>query len=80
MRAHHKATQKKRMMEDEEFIPGSARIKLTLTVAKEAEDDQEFKDIQKTANEIIAECRKSLKAQILKCIDVEYKSAPSADC
>eukprot|EP00957_Ditylum_brightwellii_P002414 185204-Ditylum_brightwellii.AAC.1 len=61
------------MLEDEEFIPCSARIRFTLTVVKEAEDDQEFKDIQETTNKIIADCRKSLKAQILKCIDVEYK-------
>eukprot|EP00957_Ditylum_brightwellii_P174548 13290409-Ditylum_brightwellii.AAC.1 len=42
-------------------------------VSKEAEEDQEFKDLQETTNKIIADCRKSLKAQILKCIDVEYK-------
>eukprot|EP00957_Ditylum_brightwellii_P000382 29839-Ditylum_brightwellii.AAC.1 len=66
MRAHHKATQKKRMLEDEEFIHRSARIKFTLAVAKEAEDDQEFKDIQETTNKIITNYRKSLKAQILK--------------
>ena len=39
MKAHHKATQKKRMMDNEEFIPRSARIEFTLMVAKEAEDD-----------------------------------------
>eukprot|EP00957_Ditylum_brightwellii_P008777 665263-Ditylum_brightwellii.AAC.1 len=48
MKVQHKATQKKRMMEDEEFIPCSACIKFTLTVSKEAEDDQEFKDLQET--------------------------------
>ena len=73
MKAFHKATQKKRMMDDEEFIPRSARIEFTLMVAKEAEDDQEFIDIREATNEIITDCRKSLKAQILKCIDVEYK-------
>eukprot|EP00957_Ditylum_brightwellii_P089985 6853344-Ditylum_brightwellii.AAC.1 len=61
------------MMEDDEFIPCSACIEFILMVSKEAEDNQEFKDLQETTNEIIANCRKSLKAQILKCIDVEYK-------
>eukprot|EP00957_Ditylum_brightwellii_P172650 13142553-Ditylum_brightwellii.AAC.1 len=73
MRAHHKAAQKKRMLEDEEFIPWSALIEFTLTVSKEAEDNQELKDIQEMTNKIITYCRKSLEAQILKCIDVEYK-------
>eukprot|EP00957_Ditylum_brightwellii_P041137 3114216-Ditylum_brightwellii.AAC.1 len=61
------------MLEDEELIPCSACIEFTLAVAKEAEDDQEFKDIQEMTNEIITDCRNSLKTQILKCIDVEYK-------
>ena len=61
------------MMEDDEFIPQSSCIKFTLMVSKEAEEDQEFKDLQETTNEIITNCRKSLKAQILKCINVEYK-------
>eukprot|EP00957_Ditylum_brightwellii_P078411 5963063-Ditylum_brightwellii.AAC.1 len=61
------------MMEDDEFIPCSSHIEFTLMVSKEAEKDQEFKDLQETMNKIITNCRKSLKEQILKCINVEYK-------
>eukprot|EP00957_Ditylum_brightwellii_P023185 1749720-Ditylum_brightwellii.AAC.1 len=58
MKAHHKATQKKWMMEDDDFTPCSSHIEFTLMVSKEAEDDQEFKDLQETTNKIIANCRK----------------------
>eukprot|EP00957_Ditylum_brightwellii_P123681 9429056-Ditylum_brightwellii.AAC.1 len=61
------------MMEDDDFIPCSTRIEFTLMVSKEAEEDQDFQDLQEMTNKIIANCRKSFKAQILKCIDVEYK-------
>eukprot|EP00957_Ditylum_brightwellii_P046041 3493458-Ditylum_brightwellii.AAC.1 len=61
------------MMEDDEFIPCSAHIKLALMVSKEAEGDQDLKDFTEETNKIIADCRKSLKAQILKCIDNKYK-------
>eukprot|EP00957_Ditylum_brightwellii_P007742 585667-Ditylum_brightwellii.AAC.1 len=61
------------MMEDDEFIPCFAYIEFTLMVSKEAKDNQEFKDLHETTNKIIANCRKSLKAQILKCINVKYK-------
>eukprot|EP00957_Ditylum_brightwellii_P126637 9652634-Ditylum_brightwellii.AAC.1 len=64
MKAHHKAVQKKRMLEDDEFIPCFACIECTLMVSKEAEDNQEFKDLTEEMNKIIADCRKSLKAQI----------------
>eukprot|EP00957_Ditylum_brightwellii_P029368 2219784-Ditylum_brightwellii.AAC.1 len=73
MKAHHKATQKKGMMEDGEFISQSACIEFTLMVSQEAEEDEEFKDLQEMTNKIIVDCRKSLKAQILKCINVEYE-------
>eukprot|EP00957_Ditylum_brightwellii_P060517 4594970-Ditylum_brightwellii.AAC.1 len=42
-------------------------------VSKETEDDQEFKDITEEMNKIITNCRKSLKAQILKCIEIKHK-------
>eukprot|EP00957_Ditylum_brightwellii_P196267 14953784-Ditylum_brightwellii.AAC.2 len=60
------------MMEDEGFIPCSAHTEFTLIVPKEVEGNQEFKDLQEMTNEIISDCRKSLKAQILKCINVKY--------
>eukprot|EP00957_Ditylum_brightwellii_P182989 13937764-Ditylum_brightwellii.AAC.1 len=40
MKAHHKAVQKKRVVEDNMFIPCSAGIKFILMVSKEAEEDQ----------------------------------------
>jgi ribosome-binding ATPase YchF (GTP1/OBG family) len=62
MKAHHKAVQKKRMMDDDEFIPHSAHIEFTLMVSKEAKEDQEFQDLAEATNKIISDCRKSLKA------------------
>eukprot|EP00957_Ditylum_brightwellii_P111543 8507891-Ditylum_brightwellii.AAC.1 len=42
-------------------------------VSKEAEGDQEYKDLLNKTNTIIGHYRKSLKVQVLKCIDIEYK-------
>eukprot|EP00957_Ditylum_brightwellii_P026221 1982810-Ditylum_brightwellii.AAC.1 len=61
------------MLKDDEFIPHSACIEFTLMLSKEAENNQKFKDLTEKTNKIIADCRKSLKAQILKSIDIEYK-------
>eukprot|EP00957_Ditylum_brightwellii_P157167 11961965-Ditylum_brightwellii.AAC.1 len=61
------------MMEDDEFIHCSACIEFPLMVSKEEEDNQEFKYLTEEMNKSIVNCRKSLKAQILKCIDIEYK-------
>eukprot|EP00957_Ditylum_brightwellii_P044937 3407929-Ditylum_brightwellii.AAC.1 len=42
-------------------------------VSKEAEGDQEYKDLLNETNTIIRDCRKSLKVQVLKCADIKYK-------
>eukprot|EP00957_Ditylum_brightwellii_P022637 1707505-Ditylum_brightwellii.AAC.1 len=42
-------------------------------VSKEAEADQEFTNLLEMSNNIIRECKKSLKAQIIKCIDIKLK-------
>ena len=42
-------------------------------VPKEAEADQEYKDLLNETNTIIRDYRKSLKAQVLKCINIKYK-------
>eukprot|EP00957_Ditylum_brightwellii_P020114 1517318-Ditylum_brightwellii.AAC.1 len=73
MKAHAKANQKKRLIDDDNFIPCSAQIELQFKVSKEAEADQEFKDLLETTNNIIGDCKRHLKAQIIKCIDIELK-------
>eukprot|EP00957_Ditylum_brightwellii_P202864 15332123-Ditylum_brightwellii.AAC.1 len=73
MNALNKANQKKRLIDGEEFIPCSAQIEFEFKVSKEAEADQEFTDLLEAMNDIIGECKKNLKAQILKCIDIKLK-------
>eukprot|EP00957_Ditylum_brightwellii_P084082 6392830-Ditylum_brightwellii.AAC.1 len=73
MKAHAKVNQKKRLTDDEEFIPCSPQIDFTFKVSKEVEADQEFTDLLETINGIIRECKHHLKAQIIKCIDIELK-------
>ena len=65
--------QKKRLLDDDDFIPRSARIEFKFKVSKEAEADQEFTDLLETTNDIIGDCKRRLKAQIVKCIDIELK-------
>eukprot|EP00957_Ditylum_brightwellii_P167399 12744203-Ditylum_brightwellii.AAC.1 len=72
MKTLNKANQKKRLLDDEEFIPHSAQIEFEFKVSKEAEVDQEFTNLLEVTN-IIRECKKNLKTQIIKCIDIELK-------
>eukprot|EP00957_Ditylum_brightwellii_P092672 7056500-Ditylum_brightwellii.AAC.1 len=64
MKAHAKANQKKRLTDDDNFIPRSAQIEFQFKVSKEAEADQEFRDLLETTNDIIGDCKQRLKAQI----------------
>eukprot|EP00957_Ditylum_brightwellii_P114024 8694341-Ditylum_brightwellii.AAC.2 len=73
MKAYYKATQKKWMVDDDNFIPHSAQIEFTLMASKEAEGEQEYQDLLNETNTIIGDCRMSLKAQVLKCIGIKYK-------
>eukprot|EP00957_Ditylum_brightwellii_P134906 10285778-Ditylum_brightwellii.AAC.1 len=73
MKALNKANQKKRLIDDEEFIPCSVQIEFQFKVSREAEADQEFTDLQEVTNDIIGECKQCLKAHIIKCIDIKLK-------
>eukprot|EP00957_Ditylum_brightwellii_P202618 15330947-Ditylum_brightwellii.AAC.1 len=73
MKAHAKANQKKRLTDDDDFIPCSARIEFQFKVSKEIEADQEFRDLLETMNNFIGDCKQRLKAQIVKCIDIKLK-------
>eukprot|EP00957_Ditylum_brightwellii_P017219 1297782-Ditylum_brightwellii.AAC.1 len=73
MKAYHRAAQKKWMVDNDDFIPCSSQIEFILMMSKEAEGDQEYKDLLDETNAIIGDCRKSLKVQVLKCIDIKYK-------
>eukprot|EP00957_Ditylum_brightwellii_P080267 6105239-Ditylum_brightwellii.AAC.1 len=64
MKAHAKANQKKRLTADDNFIPCSAQIEFKFKVSKEAEADQEYRDLLETTNDIIGDCKQRLKAQI----------------
>eukprot|EP00957_Ditylum_brightwellii_P118308 9023417-Ditylum_brightwellii.AAC.1 len=57
MKAHANANQKKRLTDDEEFIPRSAKIEFTFKVSKEAEADQEFTDLLEMMSVIIRDCK-----------------------
>eukprot|EP00957_Ditylum_brightwellii_P043903 3329729-Ditylum_brightwellii.AAC.1 len=73
MKALNKTNQKKRLTDDEEFTPHSAQLEFEFKFSKEAEADQEFTNLLEATNNIIVECNKSLKAQIIKCIDIKLK-------
>eukprot|EP00957_Ditylum_brightwellii_P166988 12712626-Ditylum_brightwellii.AAC.1 len=73
MKAHAKANQKKRLTDDDYFIPCSARIEFQFKDVKGAEADQEFRYLLRTTNNIIRDCKRRLKAQIVKCIDIKLK-------
>eukprot|EP00957_Ditylum_brightwellii_P158010 12027727-Ditylum_brightwellii.AAC.2 len=60
MKAINKASQKKRLIDDEEFIPCSAQTEFEFKASKEAEADQEFTNLLKMMNNIIRECKKNL--------------------
>eukprot|EP00957_Ditylum_brightwellii_P040291 3048979-Ditylum_brightwellii.AAC.1 len=70
MKAHAKANQKKRLTNDDKFIPCSVQIEFQFKVSKEAEADQEFTDLLETTNNVIRDCKRLLKAQIIKCINI----------
>eukprot|EP00957_Ditylum_brightwellii_P183487 13976819-Ditylum_brightwellii.AAC.1 len=73
MKAHVKANQKKRLTDDDDFIPCSAQNEFQFKVSTEAEADQEFQDLLETKHDIIGDCKQRLTAQIVKCIDIELK-------
>eukprot|EP00957_Ditylum_brightwellii_P035268 2674891-Ditylum_brightwellii.AAC.1 len=62
IKAYHKAAQKNGWWIMTTF---------TLMVPKEAEEDQEYKDLLEETNTAIRDCRKILKVQVLKCIDIK---------
>eukprot|EP00957_Ditylum_brightwellii_P071457 5431744-Ditylum_brightwellii.AAC.1 len=62
LKALNKANQKKRLLDDEDFVPCSVQIEFELRFSKKAEADQEFTNLLEVTNDIIRECKKNLKA------------------
>eukprot|EP00957_Ditylum_brightwellii_P010441 790100-Ditylum_brightwellii.AAC.1 len=57
MKARAKSNQKKRFIDDDDFIPCSAQIEFKFKVSKEAEAYQDFTDLLETTNSIIGDCK-----------------------
>ena len=68
-----KLRQHKKMEDDAEFIPRSARTNFEFRVNKEVEDCPEFVAINAETTDIINDFQMSLKQQIMKVLDIEVK-------
>ena len=69
-----KMLQVMKMMNDEDFIPRSARtVNFTFHVPKSVEDLAEFTEIKEETEAIVLKYRKDLKSQILKAMKLEIE-------
>ena len=72
-RTLHKVTQVKKLSDDEDLIPRSARIKFVLSTSKLAEADQGYLDLKEETEVLVAGFQKALKEKIIKVAQVEVK-------
>lgn len=61
----------KRMEDDEDYIPHSARVAFKLTVIKDAEEMDEFKALEKRNDTFKETVQKQLKKHIIECAKIE---------
>ena len=73
-RAHNKVQNIKRMQDDEEYVPVSARIAFRLQVAKEAEESQEYIALQEETAQFIKGMRLELKKRVITCAKIELNA------
>jgi hypothetical protein len=69
----HKDTQIKKLQDDDELIPRSARIKFTLTTSKLAEADPGYTGLKEETETLVLDFQKSLKTKIIKVTELEVK-------
>ena len=73
-RAYNKVQNIKRMQDDEEYVPVSARIAFRLQVAKEAEESQEYIALQEETAQFIKGMRLELKKRVITCAKIELNA------
>ena len=74
-KCHHKRSQIKKLEEDVELIPKSARIKFEFSVSKDCEANEEFMKIKNETKEEMDKAHKYLKKQVIATIKIEGKIA-----
>jgi hypothetical protein len=73
-RAYTKAMNIKRMQDDEEYVPVSARIAFRLQVSKEAEESHEYIALQEETAQFIKGMRLELKKRVIACAKIELNT------
>ena len=64
----------RRMEKDEDYIPGSARVKFSLSIVKEAGELPEFLELKQDCEDYVKEIHQGLKKRIIKCAKLERKT------
>jgi hypothetical protein len=64
-----------RMIDNEDFIPRSARIQFDLKGSKRAIELPEYKQLAEETSDLVADFTKNLKTQIIKAAAIEIKAA-----
>ena len=72
--ARTKSSKATKMAQDEEYIPGSARIDFRLNTTKESEKAQEFELLSTATNNLVLQFRKDLKKQIIQACELDAKT------
>ena len=70
-RVDHKILQVKRMKDDAEFIPKSARINFDLSMSKRASANQDYVNLTETTKQLIIEFQLKLKDHVAKAQTIE---------
>lgn len=73
----HKNTQAKKLSDDKDLIPRSARIKFTLTTGKLAEKDEGYIRLKEETDSIIVTFQQALKTKIIAVAVIESKTLRS---
>ena len=69
----HKTTQIKKLLDDDDLIPRSARIKFTLSTSKLAEADPGYTGLKDETDTLVLDFQKALKTKIIKVAELEVK-------
>ena len=70
----HKSTQVKKIEDDEEFIPRSARINFALSASKPVEQDAEYIRLAEETSDLVTNFQNELKTKILSVAKLEVST------
>jgi hypothetical protein len=71
---HHLTKANKRLVNDKDHIPSSARIKFELSVSDRVKDMPEYKVLQEQTIDVVKEVHNNLKKQIISASKLEIKA------